>query len=76
MDPIVISALISGAFALVGTIVGIVGSAKITVYRIEQLEKKVDSMSNVMERTYRMEEKIGSIERDISEIKADLKKVQ
>jgi hypothetical protein len=42
MPDTVIVALISGMFTLVGTILGVVASAKMTYYRIEQLDKKVE----------------------------------
>lgn len=41
-----------------GSLVGILASAKLTNYRIEQLEKKVDKHNNVMERTLVLEEKM------------------
>ena len=55
MSDTVIVALISGVFTLVGTIGGILASAKMTNYRIEQLEKKVEKHNNVVERTYKLE---------------------
>lgn len=69
MSELVLSALISGGFALIGTIIGIIGSSKITVYRIEQLEKKVDGLGNVLERTTRLEEQVDHVRDDISDIK-------
>lgn len=40
----------------VGTFGGIYASSKLTAYRIEQLEKRVDKHNNVIERTFRLEE--------------------
>lgn len=49
-------------FALVGTIIGtlggIVASAKLTSYRIQQLEKKVDEHNNYARRLPVVEEQI------------------
>ena len=42
MDTTIVNALISGCFSLAGALIGILASAKLTTYRIEQLEKKVD----------------------------------
>ena len=38
------------------TFAGILTSARLTTYRIEQLEKKVDKHNTVIERTYKLEE--------------------
>ena len=40
----------------IGSLVGILASAKLTNYRIEQLEKKVDKHNTVIERTYKLEQ--------------------
>ena len=39
-----------------GSLVGILASAKLTNYRSEQLEKKVDKHNTVVERTYKLEQ--------------------
>lgn len=62
MNDVVIVALISGAFTLVGTIIGVITSNSLTKYRIEQLEKKVDKHNNLIERTYILEKKQSIIE--------------
>ena len=49
-------ALISLAGSGVGAFVGILASAKLTNYRLEQLEKKVDKHNTVIERTFKLEE--------------------
>lgn len=46
MDNTVIIALISLLGTLVGSLGGIVISSKLTNYRLEQLEKKVDKQTN------------------------------
>ncbi len=38
-------------FSLIGTAMGTFGGIKLTNYRIEQLEKKVDKHNNLIERT-------------------------
>ena len=43
---------------LVGTLGGIIASAKMTTYRIEQLEKKVDKHNNFAEKIPVIEEQI------------------
>ena len=56
MQPEVIVGLLSLTGTLIGSIAGIIASNKLTLYRIEQLEKKVDKHNNLIERTYRLEE--------------------
>ena len=65
MDSTVISALISGAFTLVGTLGGIFVSGKLTTYRIEQLEKKMDKHNGVIERVYKLEQRDAVFEEEI-----------
>lgn len=69
MSDTILVALISGAFTLVGTILGVVASAKMTNYRIEQLEKKVEKHNNVVERTYKLEGRMTEAEHDLVGLK-------
>lgn len=48
--------LLSLVGTLIGSIAGIIASNKLTIYRIDQLEKKVDKHNNIIERTYKLEE--------------------
>ena len=43
---------------VVGTFGGIMASSRLTNYRLQELEKKVDKHNNVMERTFVLEEKM------------------
>ncbi len=56
MSDVVIVAIISLIGTLGGTFGGILTSSKLTNYRIEQLEKRVEAHNKVVERTYRLEE--------------------
>lgn len=58
MDTEIIVAIIAAAGGLLGSLVGVIASSKLTTYRIEQLEKKVDKHNNLVERTYKLEERI------------------
>ncbi len=62
MDNSIIVALISLAGSLGGTFGGILVSSKLTTYRIEQLEKKVEKHNTVIERTYELEKRTDEIE--------------
>ncbi len=57
----VTAALITGLLALAGTLGGSFfankKSAALIAYRLEQLEKKVQAHNNLVERTYRLEER-------------------
>lgn len=50
----IIVALIGLAGSAFGAFIGVLASAKLTNYRIEQLEKKVDKHNTVIERTYKL----------------------
>lgn len=69
MSDAVLVALISGVFTLVGTIGGILASARMTGYRLEQLEKKVEKHNNVMERTFKLEGRMNEAEHEIKDLK-------
>lgn len=52
----VVVALITLVGSGVGSLAGVIVSVKLTTYRLEQLEKKVDKHNTVIERTYKLEE--------------------
>ena len=55
MDTTIAVALISFLGTVVGTFAGIITSTKLTNYRLEQLEKKVDKHNRLVERMYKLE---------------------
>ena len=57
MSDAVLVALIGLAGSGLGSIAGVLVSSKLTQYRLEQLEKKVDAHNNLIERTYKLEER-------------------
>ena len=52
----IVVALIGLAGSAIGSFAGIAVSAKLTAYRLEQLENKVNKHNSVIERTYKLEE--------------------
>lgn len=65
MDVIEIISALSG---FVGAFGGILISAKLNNYRIDQLEKKVDKHNEVITRTYVLEEKMKVTEHRIEDL--------
>lgn len=68
MDNAVIVALLSFAGTLIGTLAGIVTSAKLTAYRIEQLEKRVAEHNNFARRMPVIEEQIKEITNRVGDL--------
>ena len=62
-------ALLSLLGTLVGSLTGILTANKLTNYRIEQLEKKVDKHNCVIERVYDLEKRDAVIEEEIENTK-------
>ena len=50
---------------LIGTILTVYGGNKLTAYRIEQLEKRVNKHNNLIERTFKIEERLTVDEEQI-----------
>lgn len=68
MAPMVIVAIISLCGTMFGSIAGIMTANKLTVYRIEQLEKKVDKHNNAVERIALLELEEETVEKRIEDI--------
>ena len=58
-------ALIAFAGTAIGTAGGIIASSKLTNFRLQQLEKKVDKHNSLIERMYVVEGKIDKIDEKI-----------
>lgn len=65
MNSAVIVAAISFLGTLLGTVGGIITSGKLTNYRIEQLEKKVDANNQSLSRIPIIEERLKNVDRRI-----------
>ena len=68
IDPTVIVALISLVGTLIGSLAGILVSAKLTTYRLEQLEKRVAEHNNFARRMPVVEEQIKVINHRIEDL--------
>ncbi len=69
MDSSLIVAILGFLGTILGSGLGVIASSKLTSYRIEQLEKKVDKHNGVIERTLILEEKVKEIAEDVKELK-------
>ena len=61
----VVIAVITLGGSGIGSLCGIIISNRLTTYRLEQLENKVDKHNGVIERTFKLEERIALSERDM-----------
>lgn len=66
----IIVAAIAFCGTLCGTFGGIVTANRLTNFRIEQLEKRVEQHNSVVERTYILEEKIKAANRRLENLEA------
>lgn len=64
----VIVALIGLGGSAIGSILGIIASSKLTLYRIKQLEEKVDKHNSVIERVYHLETQDAVINEEIGNL--------
>ncbi len=65
MSETIIVPLLSLLGTILGTFGGILTASKLTNYRIEQLEKKVEKHNHVIERVYELEKQEAVINEEI-----------
>lgn len=65
MSTEIIVAILSLIGTAVGSLAGILTANKLVMYRIEQLEKKVEKHNNLIERTYKVEESVTLLDEKI-----------
>ncbi|MBP3652378.1 MAG: hypothetical protein J6J78_04825 [Clostridia bacterium] len=69
MNESLIVAVLSLTGTLVGAFAGILTANRLTTYRIERLEEKVDKHNSVIERTFRLEGRMTEAEHQIRDLK-------
>ena len=69
MSDTIIVALITGGLSLIGSLVAQRRQTDLTIYRIDQFEKKVDEHNGVVVRTTRLEGRMTEAEHDIRDLK-------
>lgn len=60
-----VSAAVPAVLTLIGVIIANRKQTALVVYRLEQLEKKQDKHNQVIERTYKLEQKVDDLEKRI-----------
>jgi hypothetical protein len=68
MDSAILVALLSFSGTLIGSVAGIIASSKMTAFRLEQLEKKVEKHNCLVERMVAVEQSTKSAHHRIDEL--------
>ena len=68
MTEVVIVAILSLIGTLIGSLGGIIAANKLTNYRIQQLEEKVEKHNKVIERVYNLEKNEALIKEEIEHL--------
>ena len=71
----IIVALLSLIGTCIGSIAGVMTANKMAMYRIEQLERKVEKHNNVVERTTVLEQKMTVANHRIKDLEEDFQNV-
>lgn len=61
-------ALVGAGGSVLGSLLGVIASNKLTTYRIEQLEKKVDKHNNLIDRTYKLERNFEVLSKHVDDL--------
>lgn len=75
----IVVALIGLCGSAIGSILGVIATSKLTSYRLQQLEEKVNKHNQIVERTYNLESGQKLIEQEIKVANhriADLEKIE
>lgn len=65
----IIVALIGLGGSGIGSLIGVLASARLTQYRLQKLEEKVQAHNQLIERTYRLEGQMTEVMHDIRDLK-------
>ena len=70
MNPEIIVGMLSLIGTFIGTMGGIMTSNRLTGYRLDQLEQKVEKHNNLIDRMYKIENRVSILE---DEMKGNIK---
>lgn len=66
----IIVALLGLVGTLAGSFLGVIAASRLTNYRLQQLEEKVNRHNNIIERTFILEGQMLECQHDIKDLKA------
>lgn len=69
MNDTIVVAVIGCLGSVLGSLLGIIASNKLTQYRIGQLEAKVDKHNGMIERTYALEGVVKELTHEVADLK-------
>ena len=75
MDGALIAGLVSACASVIGTFGGILVSSKLTNYRLQRLEERVNKHNNLIERMYKVEDSTKSAHHRIDELREEMRDV-
>ncbi len=70
MQTEIIVALLGLVGTLSGSFLGVLAASRMTNFRLQQLEERVNRHNNLIERTYRLEGQMEECQHDIKDLKA------
>lgn len=76
MSEVILVAIISFAGTILGSLFGVLAANKLTNYRVEQLEKKVDMHNQVIERVYQLEQVSAVRDEEMKEVNHKLSNLE
>lgn len=76
MDSSIVVAILALVGTLSGSLAGILTANKLTNYRIDELEKKVEKHNAVVERVALLEQNVNTQWKRFDELKAELAKIR
>lgn len=62
-------AILVALLSFAGSALAAFGGMRIAVYRIEQLEKKVDKHNSIIERVFKLEGQVSEVIHDVEDLK-------
>lgn len=68
MSDVVMVALVGAGGSVLGSLLGVIASNKLTTYRIEQLEKAVAKHNNLIDRTYKLEKNVEMLTQHVDDL--------
>lgn len=68
----VMVAIISGASAIIGSFLGIISGQSLMKYRLEKVEKEIDTLANFGSRILTIELKLDEMHKDIVKLEREI----